>query len=35
VMYNRGSALIYDGDLINGFLPSINNLIFERAEELF
>jgi hypothetical protein len=35
VMYNRGSALIYDSQLIYGFVPSINNLLYERAEELF
>ena len=34
VMYNRGSALIYDSQLIYGFLPSINNLLFNRAHEL-
>jgi CubicO group peptidase (beta-lactamase class C family) len=35
VMYNRGSALIYDGDLIYGFLPLVNHLLYERAQELF
>ncbi|UCD01101.1 MAG: beta-lactamase family protein [Promethearchaeota archaeon] len=35
VMYNRGSALIFDDRLINNFLPAINNLLVEEAENLF
>ncbi|MFX1268378.1 MAG: serine hydrolase domain-containing protein [Promethearchaeota archaeon] len=35
LMFNRGSALIYDEKLINSFIPSINQLILERAEFLF
>ncbi|MFX0032904.1 MAG: serine hydrolase domain-containing protein [Promethearchaeota archaeon] len=35
LMFNRGSALVYDSELINNFLPQINALFFEEAENLF
>ena len=35
VMFNRGSALIWDEELVKNFIPSINQLIFEHAEKLF
>lgn len=35
LMFNRGSALIYDENLMNGFIPTINQLFFDRAELLF
>ena len=35
VMFNRGSALIYDSLLIENFIPTINQLLLENAENLF
>ncbi|MFX1500734.1 MAG: serine hydrolase domain-containing protein [Promethearchaeota archaeon] len=35
IMFNRGSALIYDEELVNNFIPKINQLIFEYAESKF
>ncbi|MFX1385482.1 MAG: serine hydrolase domain-containing protein, partial [Promethearchaeota archaeon] len=35
LMFNRGSALIYDGALISSFIPAINALLLEEAENLF
>ena len=35
LMFNRGSALIYDYMLINTYLPAINGLLLEEAESLF
>jgi CubicO group peptidase (beta-lactamase class C family) len=34
VMFNRGSALTYDEDLINNFIPTINQILFEHAENM-
>lgn len=34
LFFNRGSALIYDSDLVNNFIPEINSLIFNEAEKL-
>ncbi|MFX1317246.1 MAG: serine hydrolase domain-containing protein, partial [Promethearchaeota archaeon] len=31
LMFNRGSALIYDGALISSFIPAINALLLEEA----
>lgn len=35
VMFNRGSALIWDEELVNNFIPTINQLLFEHAEKIF
>ena len=35
LMFNRGSALIYDERLIKTYLPAINTLLLEEAESLF
>jgi len=35
LMFNRGSALLYDSLLIYNFIPAINNLLLEEAENLF
>jgi hypothetical protein len=35
VMFNRGSAFIYDEILLNEVLPAINQLLYEHAENLF
>ncbi len=35
VMFNRGSALIYDYNLINSFIPEINKLLLIEAGKLF
>jgi len=35
VMFNRGSALIYDEKLITNYIPTINSLLLEEAESLF
>ena len=35
LMFNRGSALIYDAELLNSFIPAINSLVLEEAERLF
>jgi CubicO group peptidase (beta-lactamase class C family) len=35
IMFNRGSALIWDEELVLNFIPRINQLIFEHAEKLF
>ena len=34
LLFNRGSALIYDDNLLTNFIPKINNLIFTEAEKL-
>jgi CubicO group peptidase (beta-lactamase class C family) len=31
LLFNRGSALVYDENLINNFIPRINSLIFNQA----
>ena len=35
VMFNRGSALIYDDALVNIYIPAINTLLLEEAQSLF
>jgi len=35
IMFNRGSALIYDGALINNYIPAINGLLLDKAKALF
>ncbi|MFX1498860.1 MAG: serine hydrolase domain-containing protein [Promethearchaeota archaeon] len=35
LFFNRGSALVDDSVLINEFIPQINSLFFEEAENLF
>ncbi|MFW9872952.1 MAG: serine hydrolase domain-containing protein [Candidatus Thorarchaeota archaeon] len=35
ILFNRGSALTYDEELIINFIPTINQLIFKHAENLF
>lgn len=35
LMFNRGSAFVSDNELINSFIPQINALFFEEAENLF
>lgn len=35
VMFNRGSALIYDEELLENFIPTINQLLLENAENLY
>ena len=35
VMFNRGSALIYDDALINRYISAINKLLLEEAQSLF
>jgi hypothetical protein len=35
LMFNRGSALLYDSLLIYNFIPAINNLLLEEAENMF
>ena len=35
VMFNRSSALIWDEELVNNFIPTINQLLFEHAEKIF
>ncbi|MFW9942912.1 MAG: serine hydrolase domain-containing protein, partial [Candidatus Thorarchaeota archaeon] len=35
IMFNRGSALIWDEELVNNFIPTVNQLIFEHAEKMF
>lgn len=35
LVFNRGSALIYDESLVNDFIPAINQIFLTRAEILF
>ncbi|MFX1379734.1 MAG: serine hydrolase domain-containing protein [Promethearchaeota archaeon] len=35
LMFNRGSALIYDEKLITQFIPLINVILFDQAEDMF
>lgn len=34
LFFNRGSALVYDENLITNFIPKVNNLFFNQAEKL-
>ena len=35
ILFNRGSALLYDEALINNYIPTINGILLEEAESLF